>query len=143
MLLVAMSRGHIMLKREQATTIFTILILIVVSELLPYGAVLHFGNPEGEPFRETFSYFDPTPYGYANFGPFITALLTCCLLVMSAINLFIVSGRIKKAIKIIAFLAVIASLAPLLVNCYSIIGGVISVLLLILFLVQMKKEERV
>jgi hypothetical protein len=37
----------------------------------------------------------------------------------------------------------VASLAPLLVNCYSVIGGVISVLLLVLFLVQMKKEERV
>ena len=132
-----------MLKRKITIMTLVILIVILVLEILPYGAVLHFGNPEGEPFRETFSYFDPTPYGYANFGPFITALLTCCLLVLSAINLFIVSGRIKKAIKIVVLLALVASLAPLLVNCYSVIGGVISVLLLVLFLVQMKKEERV
>ena len=131
-----------MLKRKITIMTLVILIVILVLEILPYGAVLHFGNPEGEPFRATFSYFDLTPYGYANFGPFITALLTCCLLVLSAINLFIVSGRIKKAIKIVALSALVASLAPLLVNCYSIIGGVISVLLLILFLVQMKKEER-
>ena len=132
-----------MLKRKPAIMTLAIIIVILVLEILPYGAVLHFGNPEGAPFRATFSYFDPTPYGYANFGPFITALLTCCLLVLSAINLFIVSGRIKKAIKIVVLLALVASLAPLLVNCYSIIGGVISILLLLLFVAQMKKEERV
>ena len=118
------------------------IIVSIILEALPYGAVCNFATPE-KTIRTLFSYFDLTPYGYANFGPFITALLTCCLLVLSAINLFIVSGRIKKAIKIVVLLALVASLAPLLVNCYSVIGGVISVLLLVLFLVQMKKEERV
>ena len=132
-----------MLKRKPAIMTLAIIIVILVLEILPYGAVLHFGNPEGAPFRATFSYFDLIPYGYANFGPFITALLTCCLLVLSVIHLFIVSGRIKKAIKIVVLLALVASLAPLLVNCYSIIGGVISILLLLLFVAQMKKEERV
>lgn len=40
-----------MLKRKQPIIIFAVLIVILVLELLPYGAVLHFGNPEGEPFR--------------------------------------------------------------------------------------------
>lgn len=55
-------------------------IIAFVLELLPYGVVLNFANPEGEPWRRTYSYFSLTPFGYANFGPFITAILTCALL---------------------------------------------------------------
>ena len=133
-------RGDIMLKRKQPNVIFAILIVILVLELLPYGAVLHFGNPEGEPLRETFSYFDLTPYGYANFGPFITAILTCVLLVISIINLLVDNDKIKTTIKIVSLIALVASLAPLIVNSYSVIGGVISLLLLVIVVISMKKD---
>ena len=129
-----------MLKRKQPIVIFAILIVILVLELLPYGAVLHFGNPDGEPLRETFSYFDLTPYGYANFGPFITAILTCVLLVISIINLLVDNDKIKTTIKIVSLIALVASLAPLIVNSYSVIGGVISLLLLVIVVISMKKD---
>ena len=129
-----------MLKRKQPIVIFAILIVILVLELLPYGAVLHFGHPEGEPLRETFSYFDMTPYGYANFGPFITAILTCLLLVISVINLLVDNYKIKSTIKIVSLIALVASLAPLIVNSYSVIGGVISLLLLVIVVISMKKD---
>ena len=129
-----------MLKRKQPIVIFAILIVILVLELLPYGAVLHFGNPEGEPLRETFSYFDMTPYGYTNFGPFITAILTCVLLVISIINLLVDNDKIKTTIKIVSLIALVASLAPLIVNSYSVIGGVISLLLLVIVVISMKKD---
>lgn len=129
-----------MLKRKLPIAIFAILIVILVLELLPYGAVLYFGNPEGEPLRETFSYFDLTPYGYANFGPFITAILTCVLLVISIINLLVDNDKIKTTIKIVALIALVASLAPLIVNSYSVIGGVISLLLLVIVVISMKKD---
>lgn len=129
-----------MLKRKQPIVIFAVLIVILVLELLPYGAVLHFGNPEGEPLRETFSYFDMTPYGYANFGPFITAILTCVLLVISIINLLVDNDKIKTTIKIVSLIALVASLAPLIVNSYSVIGGVISLLLLVIVVISMKKD---
>ena len=132
-----------MIKRKQSIILVAILIAILVLEVLPYGAVLHFANPEGEPFRATFSYFDPTPYGYANFGPFITALQTCSLLVMSVVDLFLNNRRLKNALRIVAFVALVASLGPLLVNCYSIIGGAISILLLAVLIISMKKEETV
>ena len=129
-----------MLKRKQPIIVFAILTVILVLELLPYGAVLHFGNPEGEPFRATFSYFDLTPYGYANFGPFITAILTCVLLVLSIINLLVETGKIKTIIKIVSLIAFVISLAPLLVNCYSVLGGAISLLLLLVFVISSEKE---
>ena len=132
-----------MLKRKQPIVIFAILIVILVLELLPYGAVLHFGNPDGEPLRETFSYFDLTPYGYANFGPFITAILTCVLLVISIINLLVDNDKIKTTIKIVALIALVASLAPLIVNCYSVLGGAISILLLSVFIISIRKETTI
>lgn len=132
-----------MLKRKQPIVIFAILIVILVLELLPYGAVLHFGNPEGEPLRETFSYFDLTPYGYANFGPFITAILTCVLLVISIINLLVDNDKIKTTIKIVSLIALVASLAPLIVNCYSVLGGAISILLLSVFIISIRKETTI
>lgn len=53
-------------------------------ESLPYGAVLIFKDFPDRTIRTTYSYFSPTPWGYANFPPGITALLTCVLL-MAAI----------------------------------------------------------
>ena len=129
-----------MLKRKQPIIAFAILIVILVLELLPYGAVLHFGNPEGEPIRETFSYFDLTPYGYANFGPFITAILTCVLLVLSIINLLVDNDKIKTTIKMVSLMALVTSFAPLIVNSYSVIGGVISFLLLVIVVIPIKKD---
>ena len=132
-----------MLKRKQPIVIFAILIVILVLELLPYGAVLHFGNPDGEPLRETFSYFELTPYGYANFGPFITAILTCVLLVISIINLLVDNDKIKSTIKIVSLIALVASLAPLIIECYSVLGGAISILLLSVFIISIRKETTI
>ena len=132
-----------MLKRKQPVIVFAVLIVILVLELLPYGAVLNFANAEGEVLRSTYSYFDLTPYGYANFGPFITAILTCVLLVISVINLLVDNDKIKMTIKIVSFIALVASLAPLVVDCYSVVGGVISSLLLLVLIISLKKEETV
>ena len=132
-----------MLKRKQPIIAFAILIVILVLELLQYGAVLHFGNPAGEPIRETFSYFDLTPYGYANFGPFITAILTCVLLVLSIINLLVDNDKIKTTIKIVSLIALVTSLAPLLINRYSVLGGAISILLLSVFIISIRKETTI
>lgn len=51
--------------------------ITLILEALPFGAVLNFANPEGASFTKTFSYFSLIPFGYANFSPFITAVITC------------------------------------------------------------------
>lgn len=58
---------------------------VIILELLPYGAVCNFAvSPEagGGYVRETYSYFDMLPLGYANIGPFITAVLSCVLVTL-------------------------------------------------------------
>ena len=51
------------------------LVSAFILELLPYGTVLPFAVT----LRRAFSYFGLTPFGYADFPPFLTALLTMLL----------------------------------------------------------------
>ncbi|MBO5939310.1 MAG: hypothetical protein J6Q82_07440 [Clostridia bacterium] len=105
--------------------------LALVLELLPYGAVCNFANPEGEPWRRTYSYFDPTPFGYANFGPLLTALLTCVLLLLLLVSV-LTKKPMKTPIRSVSVISTLLSLAPLLlgVSFFSIVGALISFALL-------------
>ena len=115
----------------------------VILELLPYGAVLNFANPDGEPWRKTFSYFSLTPFGYANFGLFITALLTCVLLILSVIAIFKHSKGLNTAIMNISGIAALISLSPLLygLSYISAVGVAITVILLAIFGLCFIKEK--
>ena len=56
-------------------------------QALPMGAVCTFAISPTERVRETFSYFSLIPFGYANFAPLITAILTVVVLLLSLISL--------------------------------------------------------
>lgn len=124
--------------------ILTILCLVTLAlELMPYGVVLNFANPEGEPWRKTFSYFDMTPFGYANFGPFLTAVLTCALLVFLFIGYFKFSNGMNTAIRTISGFAIVTSLLPLMfgLSYATVIGVSITVLLALIFGITFIKEK--
>jgi hypothetical protein len=97
-------------------------------EILPYGAVCNFANPEGEPWRRTFSYFDLTPFGYANFTPLLTAIITCLIFVLLVI--YYIKGNVRTAIraKNILCVAVVMSLGPLMfgITYFSFVAGLIT-----------------
>lgn len=114
-----------------------LLLSALVLEILPYGAVLNFANPEGEPFRKTYSYFSLTPYGYANFGPLITALLTCVLLVIIVLSILLKKDW-SKSISIISAIATLTSLAPLMFGFsnFSLVGAMISACILATFVIS-------
>ena len=104
-------------------------IVTLILEILPYGAVCNFANPEGEPFRKTFSYFDLTPFGYANFAPLITAIITCIFFLL--IVIFCITGNPMWAHKArnILCIGAVFSLGPLVlgVRFFSIVGALITV----------------
>ena len=106
-------------------------VITFVLECLPYGAVCNFALDRGETLRKTFSYFDPVPFGYANFAPLLTAALTTALLVVLA--LFVATGRGKWAApaKTLCILATVLSLGPLLYgfSYFSLVGALITVTL--------------
>ena len=103
----------------------------LILELLPNGVVLNFANPEGEPWRRTYSYFSLTPFAYANVGPFITAILTCILLVLVAVYLFKPRNGLNTAILNVSGFATAASLMPLMFgfDYITVIGVIITLLL--------------
>ncbi len=109
-----------------------ILIITLTLEIFGKGAVLVFGNPEGADWYKTYSYFSMIPFGYANFGPFIAAILTCVLLLLSIIALFKNSKKICKAIFIISCIAVLISLSQLLygLRYFNTVSLAISILLI-------------
>lgn len=103
-------------------------VITLVLEILPYGAVCNFANPDGGPWRQTFSYFDLTPFGYANFAPFLTALATCLIFVLLVV--YCVNGKvaIAGAAKKLLVVAGLLSLGPLLlgISYYSLEAGLIT-----------------
>ena len=118
------------MKKRLLLLIFPVVTFIL--ELLPVSAVLRFANPEGEPWVAKYSYFDPTPFGYANFGPMITAVLTCVLIVLLVIYAVKGNKKVLAAVKMVLWLAIVASLSPLFfgVGFYSLVGGFISLTLI-------------
>ena len=100
-------------------------------EGLPWGVRMQFMAPPGQaPFVEMTSYFDLTPFGYANFSPLVTALLTCVLALLTALYAVQENARWLRPAKYIAPVAAVASVCPVLVGAYTLVGGLISVLLL-------------
>lgn len=108
-----------------------ILLAVIILELLPYGAVLNFAPAPGETIRSTYSYFSLVPFGYANFGPFLTAILSCILLFLSL--LYLLKEKGKRAIITISAIAFATSLMPLIFgfSYMTAIGIIISALLLV------------
>lgn len=120
----------------------------LILELLPWGAVLNFGQPDGEPIRQTYSYFSLTPFGYANFGPLITAVLSCVLLVLSIAAVIRPVQRLWRANGNVAIVAALVSLMPRVMfgaRYFTPIGGAITLLLVahtVLMIVLLKRAEK-
>ena len=106
-------------------------IIALILEILPYGAVLNFGQPNGRIIKETYSYFNLLPFGYANFGPFLTAILTCILIALLVV--FCVKGKnsFLKTASVLTGVAIFTSIMPLFfeISSFSIIGLFISLTL--------------
>ena len=107
-------------------------LLTLVLEILPYGAVCIFASSATERFRKTFSYFDLVPFGYANFAPLLTALLTCVTVIL--LILFWVNGNVRTATaaRNILYAAAVLSLGSLVlgVEYFSLVAGLISLSLI-------------
>ncbi len=107
-------------------------IVTLVLEILPYGAVCIFATSPTERIRQTFSYFDLLPFGYANFAPLLTAIITC--LIMILLIVFWIKGSIPAATaaKRVLYVAVVLSLGPLVLGVayFSLVAGLITLSLI-------------
>ena len=115
-----------------------LLILLLLSEVLPYGTVLNFATPN-QRIPKYFSYFNLTPYGYGNFTPFLTALLSIAILILWLIQQKKKCRKLRISICLISSFAFFLSLVPLCLNAYTAIGAVISLCLLLLSVLHIKE----
>lgn len=123
---------------KKKNILYLILPLItLILEILPYGAVLNFANPEGEPWRETYSYFSLTPFGYANFAPFITAVITCIIIILLTVYIFTEKHRLMVFAKRLVCVCCVCSLIPLIMglSSFSVTGLFITISLIAQFCV--------
>ena len=120
-------------------------IITLILEILPYGAVCNFMNPEGEPWRMTYSYFDLIPFGNANFSPLLCAITTC--IIITLLIIYCITGKKHIAVKAknILYVCIVLSLGPLVfgINSYSLVGALITATLigeLILLIVTFREK---
>lgn len=104
-------------------------VLTILLEVLPLGAVCIFAPSPTERITETFSYFSLIPFGYANFAPLITAILTIIILLLSLISRK--KNNVLNAVFVFSFIAAIVSLLPLMygLNYYTPVGAFITIAL--------------
>lgn len=104
-------------------------VLTIILEALPFGTVLIFSPSPTERIRETFSYFNAMTFGYGNFAPFITALLTCVILLFAVVS--IKRKKLCIAVFFVSLLATVVSLLPLMQGSeyFTVVGVLITVTL--------------
>ena len=109
----------------------------LILEILPVSAVLVFAHPAADGTmlyeRRLYSHISGMLIGYGNFGPFLTALCTCLVLILLVI--FSITGRkgLRSGAKIVCDLAAAASLLPLVMGGTQLLcigGAAVTVLLL-------------
>ena len=118
---------------RKKTMLIIMPLVLIIPESLPYGAVLNFGfeQPNGQigSLRQTTSYFDLLPFGYANWGPLLTAILSCVILVVTICYVVRPADKLKRNIFCLMMLAFVTSIFPLLmlgIKYYSFLGLCIS-----------------
>ncbi|MBE6563799.1 MAG: hypothetical protein E7655_00780 [Ruminococcaceae bacterium] len=134
------------MKKTNRLFLCTLLLPIaaIVLELLPFGVVLHFGQPDGESLPSYFSHFDLTPYGYANFGPFLTALLSCLLLAVILLSLLIRKRFPRRASLILSAIGTLTSLMPATFGLRSLtpVGLCVTALMAAEFVLLLLQKEK-
>lgn len=135
-------------KRIYGAISIIILIATIVLEALPYGAVFIFADGPESWIKRTFSYFSMILFGYANFFPLITALLTVIIMALS-VYAFVKNYkviRMQNIIFICSVVAFISSIISWILFGSSYITGVgisISTLLILSVFLQAFTNRRV
>ncbi len=93
--------------------------LAIAAMLLPWGAVLRFVTPSESGVQhetlKTYSYFDPINYGYANFAPFICAIVTSVLFLLLVFCYFGNENKgMRVALAVLSGGAFVLSVLPLI-----------------------------
>ncbi len=120
-----------MLKKKY--TILVSSFITVLLEALPIAGSYHIPSADGAHAARSCSYFSILPFSDTNFAPFAVAVLSCVLLVLSAVYYFYDNKYMNKSIFVVSCLAMVTSFIPFFycLDCLSFAGCGISLLLFI------------
>lgn len=114
---------------------FGALAAAIVLEALPYGVVAIFSaGPEYDKIVELYSYFDFLPFGYGEFAPLITAILTVLLAALAFALIFVKRplNKLRTTQYIATIVAAVISVGPMFYGDeYMTIIGIFITLLLV------------
>lgn len=101
-----------------------IVIASLVLEIVPNGVAMVYGvvnsSSEVEFHSRAYSFFSLTPFGYAIFCPFVIAVLTCVLILLTFIDIFTKKRSFLLASIIVSSIALALSLLNLFVSMTAI-----------------------
>ena len=111
-----------------ATTIF-----LIVLELIPFGIKLDWVDSGGMSSTSYHSYFESIPWGRGVVGPLICAILSVVLLSLILLSFFIENNKaFYLVLCVLPWLALLASLSAMLSGAYTLLGGIIGAVLIVL-----------
>lgn len=110
----------------------------IALELLPFGVTMDFASSPVETVTHTYSYFSMMPFGYGNFFPLITAVLSCIVFVCSVMAAAWKSRRVCRVLSILSAFVLVISFMAFMVGLknFSFVGGGITVSLALEFWVS-------
>ena len=119
-------------------------VCLLILELLPWGVATTFAVEPSRQVIRYYPYFHPLPYAYGNFGPFLTAVLTALLIILSVVSLCVKHSSIKwlTVSMIFTAAAICTSLMPfILFQDFTMIGVFISMLLVTVLILQLLAHQ--
>lgn len=112
------NRREIIVKNSSRTMYGFILlsqVTALILEMLPDTLMVPFASGPNQWVTRTFSYFSLTPFGYAEFSPLLTGVLTIVITALSAVNLLKArnTGKLQNTDFICAIIAFVFSILHL------------------------------
>ncbi len=118
--------------------IFIILLILlfgaaILLMCLPRGVKMHFASAPEEAIEYYIayaSYFSLVPYGYGNFSPLLTAVMTVVAAMLSILAILKNAKKLLHAVAVLLVITVVLSLVGFLFDSYTIIGGLVTATLI-------------
>jgi hypothetical protein len=120
------------MKGLKITSIITTVFLIVL-ELIPFSIKLNWVDSGGMSSTSYHSYFESIPWGRGVVGPLICAILSVILLSLLLLSFFIENNKaFYITLCALPWLALLGSLSAMISDSYTLLGGIIGAVLIVL-----------
>lgn len=125
---------------KKRITMIVLSSLLLIMQFLPFGASVH-SIVDNTHNAQYYSFFHLAPLMNGNFAPFVVAVLSAVLFMLSIIYSITKKKQMEKPMFLVACIAMLLSFCPLFycIQCFNLVACLIS---LILFIQTMMLAEK-